>query len=118
MLRCNNGLTWELNRYGQTDDDDDGRRHTLNPFYLMNQGNSHIMFLQPTCGVCIVAPPEARLSSQLLRPRLNQKVHSNTITSPGYRQFYEFLQVDWATFLSYSLNMECTYFLKARELPC
>ncbi len=34
------------------------------------------------------------------------------------RQFYEFLQVDWATFLTYSLNMECTYFLKARELPC
>ena len=39
-------------------------------------------------------------------------------TSPGYRQFYEFLQVDWATFLTYSLKMECTYFLKARELPC
>ena len=34
------------------------------------------------------------------------------------RQFYEFLQVDWATFLTYSLNMECTYVLKARELPC
>ena len=39
-------------------------------------------------------------------------------TSPGYRQFYEFLQVDWAIFLTYSLKMECTYFLKARELPC
>ena len=39
-------------------------------------------------------------------------------TSPGYRQFYEFIQVNWATFLTYSLKMECTYFLKARELPC
>jgi len=29
-------------------------------------------------------------------------------TSLGFRQFYEFLQVDWATFLTYSLNMECT----------
>ncbi len=27
------------------------------------------------------------------------------LTSLGYRQFYEFLQVDWAKFLTYSLIM-------------
>ncbi len=33
-----------------------------------------------------------------------------------HRQFYEFLQVDWAKILTYSRNMYYTFFLKAREL--
>jgi hypothetical protein len=37
-------------------------------------------------------------------------------TSLGYRQFYKFLQVDWAKYLTYSRNMYILTYLKAREL--
>ncbi len=38
-------------------------------------------------------------------------------TSQGYRQFYEFLRVDWVKIFTYSLNMLIPTSLKARELP-
>ncbi len=62
----------------------------------------------------------ASVCLRIKNPNPCQKNHTSQIknTSLGFRQFYEFLEVDWATFLTYSLNMECTYFLKARELPC
>ncbi len=68
-----------------------------------------------------------RLSRQKKVPEYNPSLNDksaggvkfwflSTSTSLVFRQFYEFLQVDLGNYFGF--NMECTYFLKARELPC
>jgi len=47
-LRCNNELTWELNRYGQTDHDDDDSIHYVRNYHYKVLIKVLMLFTIPT----------------------------------------------------------------------